>query len=140
VSALEMMETFKSYAWVGLGSAFGGIARYWMSGLIAEKWGQRFPWGTVIINITGSFLIGGLYAMTLPEGRLNTSRIVVTQLLVIGVCGGYTTFSSFSLQTLTLARDGQWLWAFANVMISVAVCLVAVWLGFILGDMLNRIK
>ncbi len=135
-----MMETFKSYAWVGLGSVFGGMARYWVSGFVAEKWGQKFPWGTIIINITGSFLIGGLYAMTLPEGRLNTSRIVVGQLLIYGLCGGYTTFSSFSLQTLTLARDGQWLWAFANVMISVAACLIAVWLGFMLGDMLNRIK
>jgi CrcB protein len=139
-SALEMMETLKSYAWVGLGSVFGGMARFWVSGFVAEKFGQKFPWGTIIINITGSFLIGSLYAMTLPDGRLNTSRIVVSQLLIYGLCGGYTTFSSFSLQTLTLARDGQWLSAFANVMISVAACLVAVWLGFMAGDMLNRIK
>ncbi|HEY3854360.1 MAG TPA: fluoride efflux transporter CrcB [Verrucomicrobiae bacterium] len=134
------METLKSYAWVGLGSVFGGMARFWVSGFVAEKFGQKFPWGTIIINITGSFLIGSLYAMTLPDGRLNTSRIVVSQLLIYGLCGGYTTFSSFSLQTLTLARDGQWLSAFANVMISVAACLVAVWLGFMAGDMLNRIK
>jgi CrcB protein len=139
-SALDMLETIKAYAWVGLGSVFGGMARYWVSGLASQKWGDQFPWGTIIINITGSFLIGGLYAMVLPEGRLNTSRIVVGQLLMYGLCGGYTTFSSFSLNTLTLARDGQWLWAFANVMISVAACLVAVWLGFMLGDMLNRIK
>jgi CrcB protein len=135
-----MIETFKSYALVGLGSVFGGMARYWVSGFVAEKWGQRFPWGTIIINITGSFLIGILYAMTLPEGRLNTWRVVVTQLLMYGLCGGYTTFSSFSLQTLTLARDGQWLSAGGNVMISVAACLLAVWLGFLIGDILNRIK
>jgi CrcB protein len=135
-----MMETFKSYAWVGLGSVVGGMARYWVSGLATAKWGDRFPWGTIIINITGSFLIGSLYAMVLPEGRLNTSRILVTQLLVYGLCGGYTTFSSFSLNTLTLVRSGQWLWAFGNVMISVVACLIAVWLGFILGDILNRIK
>lgn len=135
------METFKSYAWVGLGSMIGGMARYWVSGLVAARWAQKIPWaGTVFINITGSFLIGCLYAMTQAEGRLNTSRIIVTQLLVFGLCGGYTTFSSFSLQTLMLARDGQWLSAGANVMISVAACLVAVWLGFTLGDMLNRIK
>src|SRR5271155_3979115 len=106
-SALDMSEIVKSYLWVGIGSAFGGMARFWVSGLVAERVGQRFPWGTIIINITGSFIIGSLYALTLPEGRLNTSRILATQMLMVGVCGGYTTFSSFSLQTLTLARDGQ---------------------------------
>jgi CrcB protein len=132
-----MMETVKSYLWVGIGSAFGGMARFWVSGFVAERVGQRFPWGTIIINITGSLIIGILYALTLPEGRLNTSRIVVTQLLMVGICGGYTTFSSFSLQTLTLARDGQWLWAGGNILISVAACLIAVWLGFLLGQTLN---
>jgi len=132
-----MTETLKSYMWVGIGSAFGGIARFWVSDIVAERVGQRFPWGTIVINISGSLVIGILYALTLPEGRLNTSRIFVTQLLMVGVCGGYTTFSSFSLQTLTLARDGQWLWAGGNVLISVAACLIAVWLGFLLGQILN---
>ncbi len=132
-----MAELFKSYLWVGIGSACGGMARFWVSGIVAERVGQRFPWGTIIINITGSLIIGILYALTLPEGRLNTSRIFATQLLMVGVCGGYTTFSSFSLQTLTLARDGQWFWAGGNVLISVVACLVAVWLGFLLGQNLN---
>jgi CrcB protein len=133
-----MTETLKSYLWVGIGSAFGGMARFWVSGIVANRVGQRFPWGTIIINITGSLIIGILYALTLPDGRLNTSRIIVLQLLMVGVCGGYTTFSSFSLQTLTLAHEGQWLWAGGNVVISVAACLIAVWLGFMLGQMLNR--
>jgi CrcB protein len=137
VSAPDMIAALKSYGWVALGSAFGGMARYWVSGVVADWIGQRFPWGTIIINISGSFVIGILYALTLPEGRLNTSRIFVSQLLMYGICGGYTTFSSFSLQTLTLLRDGQWFLAGANVMISVAVCLVAVWLGFLLGQTLN---
>ncbi|HUD48775.1 MAG TPA: fluoride efflux transporter CrcB [Candidatus Baltobacteraceae bacterium] len=132
-----MSETLKSYLWVGLGSAFGGVARFWVSGIVAERVGQRFPWGTIIINITGSMIIGILYALTSPEGRLNTSRVIATQLLMVGVCGGFTTFSSFSLQTLTLAREGQWLWAGGNVLISVVVCLTAVWLGFLLGQVLN---
>jgi CrcB protein len=132
-----MSETLKSYLWVGLGSAFGGMARFWVSGIVAERVGQRFPWGTIIINITGSMIIGILYALTSPEGRLNTSRVIATQLLMVGVCGGFTTFSSFSLQTLTLAREGQWLWAGGNVLISVVVCLTAVWLGFLLGQVLN---
>jgi CrcB protein len=132
-----MSETLKSYLWVGLGSAFGGMARFWVSGIVAERVGQRFPWGTIIINITGSMIIGILYALTSPEGRLNTSRVIATQLLMVGVCGGFTTFSSFSLQTLTLAREGQWLWAGGNVLISVVACLTAVWLGFLLGQVLN---
>jgi len=133
-----MAETLKSYMWVGIGSAFGGMARFWVSGVVATAVGQKFPWGTIVINITGSMVIGILYALTLPDGRLNTSRILVLQLLMIGVCGGYTTFSSFSLQTLTLAREGQWLWAGGNILISVAACLIAVWLGFMLGEVINR--
>jgi CrcB protein len=131
------METLKAYAWVALGSSLGGMSRYWVSGVVGNWIGQRFPWGTIIINITGSFVIGIFFALTLPEGRLNTSRILVSQLVMYGICGGYTTFSSFSLQTLTLARDGQWLLAGGNVMISVVACLLAVWAGFLLGEHLN---
>jgi CrcB protein len=132
------METLKPYLWVGIGSACGGMARFWVSRAVAEVIGEKFPWGTVIINITGSFLIGLLAALTLAEGRLNTSRIFVIQMLMYGVCGGYTTFSSFSLQTLTLAQDGQWLKAGGNVLVSVVACLIAVWLGFMLGELVNR--
>jgi CrcB protein len=132
------METLKSYAWVGVGSALGGMARFWVSRVVAVAVGEKFPWGTIVINISGSMIIGVLYALTLPDGRLNTPRILVIQLLMVGVCGGYTTFSSFSLQTLTLAHEGQWLWAGGNVIISVAACLIAVWMGFMLGQMLNR--
>jgi fluoride exporter len=132
-----MMETLKTYGWVGLGSAIGGMARYWVSGVVAVRIGDTFPWGTIIINITGSFAIGILFAVTLPEGRFNTSRIFISQLLMYGLCGGYTTFSSFSVQTLKLAREGQWLWAGGNIVISVVACLIAVWLGFVLGDLLN---
>jgi CrcB protein len=115
------------------------MARFWVSGFVAERFqaAQKFPWGTIVINVTGSLLIGILYALVLPEGRLNTSRIVINQLLIVGICGGYTTFSSFSLQTLTLVREGQWLWAGGNVLVSVVACLIAVWLGFLLGQILN---
>ncbi|HEX3720211.1 MAG TPA: fluoride efflux transporter CrcB [Verrucomicrobiae bacterium] len=133
-----MAETFKSYMWVAIGSAIGGMSRFWVSRAVAESVGEKFPWGTIVINITGSFVISTLAALTLPEGRLNTSRILATQLVMIGVCGGYTTFSSFSLQTLNLAREGQWLWAGGNVLISVVACLIAAWLGFMFGEMINR--
>jgi CrcB protein len=133
-----MVEALKSYIWVGIGSAIGGMSRFWVSRVVAEAVGEKFPWGTIVINVSGSFVIAILAALTLPEGRLNTSRIVITQLLMVGVCGGYTTFSSFSLQTLNLAREGQWLWAGGNILISVVACLIACWLGFMLGEILNK--
>jgi fluoride exporter len=133
------LEVVKSYLWVAVGSMLGGMSRFWMSRFVAERVGETFPWGTVIINISGSFVIGVFYALTLPEGRLNTSRSFVAQFCMVGICGGYTTFSSFSLQTLTLLRDRQWLWAGGNVAISVAACIVAVWVGFILGETVNRL-
>jgi CrcB protein len=132
------METLKSYMWVAIGSALGGMSRFWVSGVVGRAVGEKFPWGTLVINITGSFLIGILAALTLPEGRLNTSRIFTTQFFIVGVCGGYTTFSSFSLQTLNLAREGQWLWAGGNILFSVTACLIGVWLGFMFGSMVNR--
>jgi fluoride exporter len=133
------LEVFKSYFWVAVGSMIGGMSRFWLSNVVAEKVGGFFPWGTIFINITGSFIIGIFYALTLSDGRLNTSRIFVSQLCMYGICGGYTTFSSFSLQTLTLMRDKQWLWAGGNVALSVIACLMAVWLGFILGETINRL-
>jgi len=131
-------EAVKAYGWVALGSMLGGMSRFWLSNVVAEKVGGFFPWGTIVINITGSFVIGIFAALTLSEGRLNTSRSFVVQFCMLGICGGYTTFSSFSLQTLNLLREKQWLWAGGNVVISVAACILAVWLGFILGQVINR--
>jgi CrcB protein len=127
------------YLWIAVGSALGGVGRYWLSGFVAERIGETFPWGTIIVNVTGSFVIGFFGTLTGPDGRLlvgSTAR----QLVMIGICGGYTTFSSFSLQTLTLAQDGEWLWAGANVIFSVVLCLLAVWLGHVAALMLNGIK
>jgi fluoride exporter len=131
-------EVFKSYVWVAAGSMVGGVSRFWVSRVVAEHVGETFPWGTIFINISGSFVIGLLAALTQPDGRLSTSRTFVTQLCMVGICGGYTTFSSFSLQTLNLVRAGQWLSAGGNIAISVVACLMAVWLGFILGQVINR--
>jgi CrcB protein len=129
-----------SYLWVGLGGALGSMLRFWLSGFIAgTKLGEIFPLGTLVINITGSFVIGLVGALTSPEGRFAPHwRVLATQLLMVGICGGYTTFSSFSLQTLNLARDGQWLYAGLNIGLSVVLCLVGVWLGYALGELLNR--
>jgi CrcB protein len=120
------------YLWLGLGGAIGTVARFWLDGVISTRY-PAFPYGILTINVTGSFLIGLLFALIGPEGRWLVSPTVRT-FFMVGICGGYTTFSSFSLNTLNLAREGQWLYAGANVVLSVVFCLLAVWLGFLLGS------
>jgi len=121
-----------SYVLVMLGGALGTGARFWMSGFIAERAGEFFPLGTLVVNVSGSFVVGFFAGFTGLEGPLLVSR-GFRQFFMIGVCGGYTTFSSFSLQTLDLARDGDWLKALLNTVLSFACCLGAVWLGRILA-------
>jgi fluoride exporter len=127
------------YFWIAVGSALGGVARFWLSGFVADRIGQTFPWGTLTVNVTGSFVIGFFGTLTGPDGRMLVSS-TARQFVMIGICGGYTTFSSFSLQTLTLAQDGEWLWAGANVVLSVVLCLLAVWLGHVAALALNGLK
>ncbi len=118
-----------TYLWIALGSALGGMARYWMTLAMATVTGLQFPWGTIAINILGSFVIGFVAALTGAEGRFdvpNDARLFV----MTGLCGGFTTFSAFSLQTFDLARDGRWLQAGGNVGLSVVLCLAAVALGY----------
>ena len=130
-----------NYLWVALGSMVGGVGRFWISGLVANRLGAVFPWNTLVINVTGSFVIGLLGAWTAPEGPLNgPQRTTVTSLLMVGLCGGYTTFSSFSLQTLNLViQDREWFYAALNIIASVVFCLLAVWLGFSLGKLLIHV-
>ena len=116
-----------TYLWVALGSALGGVARFALT-----RWtlpiSTGLPWGTVLINILGSFTIGFFGTYTLAGGRHAASedtRIFV----MVGLCGGFTTFSSFSLQTLDLLRSGSWGRASANVVVSVVLCLAAVGAG-----------
>ena len=122
---------------VALGSALGGVARYGLSGLVARSFGETFPWGTLIVNVLGSFLIGFVATLTGPDGRVLVSP-VTRQFWMPGIFGGFTTFSSFSLQTLSLAQDGEWTRALANVTLSVALCLIGVWLGAVLAAAANR--
>lgn len=130
-----------AYLWVAIGGALGSMARYGIGGLVAQKFGQTFPWGTLVANVTGSFIIGFFGALTMPEGKMNPqSRVFATQFFITGLCGGYTTFSSFSLQTLNLLRDGEWLYAGGNVLFSVVLCMIAVWLGWLAGSAFNSMK
>lgn len=111
-----------------IGSAVGGTARYWVSGLTHRWLGERFPWGTLAVNVSGSVLVGILAALASGSSLL-VSAVAAQKLLIVGVCGSYTTVSSFALQTLALARDGQWLAALGNIFASLGFCLLGVWLG-----------
>lgn len=120
-----------------LGSGIGGGLRYWMSGVIAQRFGETFPLGTLAVNVLGSFAIGFFATQTGPEGRWLVPPEGRT-FFMAGICGGFTTFSSFSLQTLALARDAEWLYVGINIVGSVTLCLIAVWLGHLLASTLNR--
>jgi CrcB protein len=105
--------------------------------MLGTAWfGAAFPWGTLFINILGSFVIGLFFALTGPEGRFDVpldARLFV----MTGICGGYTTFSAFSLQTLTLFQDGAWLRGSAYIVASVVLCLIGVWVGHLLAMAIN---
>lgn len=122
-----------SYLLVALGGAIGSVARYGVSLAIGSVWGDAFPWGTIIVNITGCLVIGYVASLTLPQGPMPASP-ALRLFIMVGICGGYTTFSSFSLQTLTLMQGGAWFGALSNVVISVVCCIVAVVLGFVAGQ------
>jgi CrcB protein len=125
-----------AYLWVAIGGALGSVARFWFSGLVARQFGETFPWGTLLVNISGSLIIGFFGALTDPQGRWFATP-AMRQFFMIGICGGYTTFSSFSLQTLNLLREREWLYAGGNIVLSVVLCMVAVWLGYALGTAIN---
>lgn len=114
---------------VVVGSALGGVSRYFLSGMIARGVGETFPWGTLVVNVTGSFVIGLFGGLATDNASLLGSPDLWL-LAVTGFCGGYTTVSSFSLQTLALARDGERGLAMAYVALSVVLCLLAVAGGF----------
>ena len=116
-----------TYLFVALGGAIGSVGRFWLNSLVTARAGDGFPWGTLVINVLGSFAIG-VFATLVPVGQ-DTAR----KFLMAGICGGFTTFSAFSLQTLELTQRGEWLRAGGNILGSVALCLVAVRLGWMIG-------
>ncbi len=127
------------YLAVAVGGALGSAARFFVSGVVANSFGETFPWGTLIVNVSGSFVIGFFATLTGPDGRLLVSG-TVRQFMMVGICGGYTTFSSFSIQTLNLMRDGEWFGVGANVFASVILCLLSVWIGAVAAAALNQLK
>jgi len=125
------------YLWVALGGALGSIARYGCSGIAARWLGLGFPYGTLFVNVTGSFAIGVLGTLALGGGRA-LATTDARAFLIVGLLGGFTTFSSFSLETLNLARAGNLGAAATNVALSLVLCLVAVWLGYLGATALHR--
>lgn len=120
---------------IALGGALGTLARFAI-GLLAAPISQSLPWGTILINISGSFVIGLFGTLTLAQGRYPVSENV-RLFVMVGICGGFTTFSAFSLQTLDLLRAGASVRAGLNVVLSVAICLAAVAAGHAIGSRLN---
>ncbi|MBP0446569.1 fluoride efflux transporter CrcB [Roseomonas sp. SSH11] len=120
----------RTYLWIALGGALGSLARAWGSALALRLAGAGFPWGTIAINVTGSFVIGAFAAFSMRSGAHPDLRAFV----MVGLCGGFTTFSAFSLQTLELLQDGRMLSALANVALSVLLCLGAAAAGHALAS------
>lgn len=125
-----------SYLWVAIGSALGGMARHWCTLAAFALFGPTFPWGTLFINVLGSFVIGLFFATTGPDGRFDAS-LDAKLFIMTGLCGGYTTFSAFSLQTLALFHDGAWFRGGAYIVGSVTLCLIAVWAGYAIATVIN---
>ena len=124
------------YLWIAFGSALGGVARYACQGWAARFISETFPWGTMVVNIAGCSFIGFFATLTGSDGRMLVGT-TVRQFVMVGICDGYTTFSSFSLETLNLARDGQWTQAAGYVLGSLVFCLLGVWLGHIAAVTVN---
>jgi CrcB protein len=113
---------------ISLGGFLGTGARYALNGYVSRRFGETFPLGTLVVNLLGSFAIGVLFVATGPDSRLIVSA-TMRQFFMAGILGGFTTFSSFSLQTLSLLRSGEFGAAALNVGLSVGLCLLAAWGG-----------
>jgi CrcB protein len=133
-----MMGSPLTWFAVASGGALGSLARFWMTGAVTAlagsyfPWGARFPWATLMINILGSFVIGLVAGLTLTPARMGMHPDVRI-FLMVGICGGFTTFSAFSLQMLELLLTGDAVLALLYVLESVLLCLLFVWCGWWLG-------
>lgn len=126
----------KSYLAVMFGGALGSGLRLWVSNWCATHFGQTFPWGTMVANVAGCFLIGIFAGLTGTEGVFTTTPLV-RQLVMVGIFGGFTTYSSFSLQTIELFANGQILHGVANILATLALCLLGSWLGLAAAGLLH---
>lgn len=125
-------QAIERYIWVALGGGIGAVLRYGVSGWVQKFSGGSFPFGTLGVNIIGSFLIGTIMALSMRALWVTPALRIF---LVTGLLGGFTTFSAFSYETLSLIQDGETVYALANILGSLTSCLVAVWLGTVIGRM-----
>jgi CrcB protein len=131
-------EETGSYISVALGSIVGAVARFLVSVLFVQQFGDGFPWATLFVNVTGSFAIGFYAALTGPDGRLFVS-VRQRLFVMVGICGGYTTFSAFSLETLRFVQSGNAHAAAVYLLVSAVTWIASVWLGHALAARLNRL-
>jgi CrcB protein len=122
---------------VAVGGALGSLARWWISLALAQALGPGFPWGTLLANVSGCLVIGFAAGWSGPDGRLVASD-AARSFVMVGLCGGYTTFSAFSLQTVEMLQAGDVARAGANVAASLVLCLLATWAGYALATTLSR--
>jgi fluoride exporter len=115
---------------VALGGLLGSVARYWLSGVVQQASGGEFPFGTLAVNILGSFVVGLIMALSLDRGVVAANTRI---LLTTGFCGGFTTMSTFSYETVALMRDGEMVLALSNLATTMGSCFAAVWAGQALG-------
>src|SRR5262249_41090021 len=132
ITGRKPMDEISRYFWIMLGGAIGTAARFWCSGVTARAFGETFPWGTLIVNVTGSLIIGFFATITGPDGRIFAGT-TARQFVMVGICGGYTTFSSFSIQTLNLMDDGEWLGGRGKIVLSPGFFLLPAGGGAIVG-------
>jgi CrcB protein len=124
---------------VGLGASLGSVSRYLTSMGLVQWLGPGFAWGTLTVNVAGSLVIGLYATLTEPDGRLMAGP-AMRQFVLAGFCGGFTTFSIFSLENLLLAESGAYTLAAINVAVSVVLWLLAAWIGYRIGARVNRLK
>ena len=132
---------FTTFLAVLVGSALGGMARFWLAAAVARRLGERFPWGTLAVNASGALAIGVFAAVLLPAadgtvvaaGSSSPGGLLAWHLAGLGFLGSYTTVSTFALQSLLLGTEGRWCAAVAYVLVSSLACLLAVALGFAAG-------
>lgn len=115
---------------IAVGGALGSVLRFWMSGWVTGMLGRGFPYGTLVVNVSGALLMGFLYVVLIDKFNASAEWRAA---LLIGLLGGYTTFSSFSIETFNLLQAGEILKALVNILLSVFVCLAATWLGVVVG-------
>ena len=124
----------KNFALIMVGSALGGVVRYWLTDVVARWRGETFPWGTIAVNATGAFAIGAFAALASTFDALGGPG--VWQFCIVGALGSYTTVSAFSLQTLALVQEGEEWRAAGNVALSLGLCLSAAALGLLAPGLL----